>query len=378
MTRRSQIDHCGRGRHRGLSLVELMVSLAIGSALIVGAVAVYSNGRSTYALNESVARLQEQGRFVLSVLEPDLELAGYYGFTNSPEALRFVRGANPELVLATAGRLRQYPLPPDAPAPVPFAAIAASAHACGTNFALDVAMPVQGSDNVFLLGPGATAGCAPAGGAQPATDTLTVRRASIDPADAPEAGRVQIHGSRLRSRSSQLLFADGVAPGPIDDDNRIHDLVVRAYYVSRDSVGRAGHPALRVKSLTSIAGTPAFRDTEVMPGVEDLQVQFGIDTGDYDNDGAIDPGADANLDGIPESDGRATRYVDPDFPDLARFQVVAVRVWVRVRADQPEPGFVDNRSYEYANVRYQPAGEEARFRRVLMSRTLTLRNARTL
>jgi hypothetical protein len=174
------------------------------------------------------------------------------------------------------------------------------------------------------------------------------------------------------------MFFDGVAPAAIDADNRVHDLIVRAYYVAADSVERPGVPALRVKSLTSVAGNPAFVDTEVMPNVEDLQVQFGIDTGDYDNDGAIDAAVDVNNDGIPESDGRATRYVDPDFPGLDRAQVVAVRLWVRLRGEQPELGFVDDRTYRYANIEYTPAGNERSFRRVLLSRTIALRNARTL
>ena len=80
---------------RGLSLVELLVALAIGSVLIVGAVTVYSNSRSTYAVNESIARLQERGRYVMSVIEPDIELAGYYGYTNLPDTLRLVNGAAP-------------------------------------------------------------------------------------------------------------------------------------------------------------------------------------------------------------------------------------------------------------------------------------------
>jgi hypothetical protein len=33
-------------------------------------------------------------------------------------------------------------------------------------------------------------------------------------------------------------------------------------------------PALRVKSLTSISGHPAFVDTEVMPGIDDLQIEL--------------------------------------------------------------------------------------------------------
>ena len=363
----------------GLSLVELLVALAIGSVLIVGAVTVYSNSRSTYAVNESIARLQERGRYVMSVVEPDIELAGYYGFTNLPDTLRLVNGAAPSNVLATAPQLRQRPIPPMPAVPIAAPGLPASAQSCGTNFAVDVLTPVQGSNDEFELGPDRTGACDAFGsGAAADTDTLTLRRASAEPADDAEAGRLQIYASRLRSRTAQQLFADGVSPGAVDADNDIYDLIVRAYYVSGDSVENPGLPALRVKSLTSVAGNPAFVDNEVMPGVEDLQVQFGIDSGDYDNDGAVDADADVNNDGIPESDGRATRYVDPDFPDLDRLQVVSVRIWVRVRSDQPDPGFVDNRTYRYANREYTPAGAERNFRRLLLTRTIALRNARTL
>jgi len=365
-----------RASQRGLSLVELLVALAIGSVLIVGAVYVYSQGRNTYAINEAVARVQENGRYVLSVLEPDIELAGYYGFTNSPDTLRFVSGASPGTVYAVAAQMRQ-----QLPAPAVAVAVAnlpASAHECGTNYAVDVLAPVQGSNNDFALGPGAGAGCAPYGaGAVAGADTLTIRR--VETANAvPDAGRLQVYASRLRSRSAQQLFIDGNAPGPIDADNAVHNLVVRAYYIARDAVDRPGLPSLRSKSLTTVGGTAQFVEAEVMPGVEDLQVQFGIDTGDYDNDGLIDPGADVNGDGIPETDGRATRYVNPDFPGLDLAQVVAVRIWVRVRADAPEQGFNDARRYQYADVDYTPSANEARFRRVLMSRTISLRNSRTL
>jgi type IV pilus assembly protein PilW len=365
-------------RARGMSLIELMVALAISSSLIAGAVFAYAEYRRVYSVSEAIARVQEQARFALGTIEPDVELAGFYGFSNDPFSIRWVRGSAPNNVLATAPALRQRPLPPLAPAPVPAPDLPASAHVCGTNFAVDVGMPVQGSNNSFALGPGADAACDALGGGAVATaDTLTVRRAATDNR-AAEAGRVQIYASRFSSRTSQLLFADGNAPGPVNADNRIHDLRVRSYYIAQDSVDRPGLPALRVKSLTRIGGAPGFLDSEVMPGVEDLQVQFGIDSGDYDNDGVIDSAVDQNNDGIPESDGRATRYVNADFPGLDRLQVVSVRIWLRVRAEQLEPGFVDNRTYRYADVEYTPAGAERAFRRVLVARTVTLRNARTL
>jgi type IV pilus assembly protein PilW len=342
---------------------------------LVGTVYVYQNGRTTYAINESVARLQDQGRYVFSVLEPEIEMAGFYGFTNTAETINFVVGANPSAVVATAQRMRQRPLPPLPPAPVAVANLPAGAHECGTNFAIDLLTPIEGSNDAFELD------CDPsavAGGARAATDTLTIRHASGEPV-APRAGRLQLYAARLTSRTNQRLFSDGNAPSPvINADNRVHDVVVRSYYIANNSVDRPGVPALRVKTLTEAGGAAQFLDTEVISGIEDLQVQFGIDTGDYDNDGVIDAAADINNDGIVETNGRATRYVNPDFLDLNRFQVVAVRVWVRIRADQTERGFVDGRTYRYGNVVYTPAGADATFRRALMSRTITLRNSRTL
>jgi type IV pilus assembly protein PilW len=366
-----------RKLNAGLSLVELMVALALGSALIAGAVYVYSQSRSTYRVSENIARLQEQGRYVISVIEPDLELAGFYGFTNSPDALRLVRDGDAGLVVATASRMRQDPVTTGGAQP-PAVALPSGAHACGTNFAVDVLTTIQGSNDQFKLGPSRTSDCAPyQTGALENTDTLTVRHA--DPqTSTPRAGRIQVYASRFSSRSAHLLFADGRAPGIIDADNRVHDLVVRAYYVDKDSVEQAGFPALRVKTLSERGGSPTFDEDEVMPGVEDFQVQFGIDTGDYNNDGVIDAGVDVNGDGIPEADGRATRYVNPDFKDLARYQVVAVRFWVRVRSNQREPDVVDSNTYQYADTSFRPEGEQQHYRRILMSRTVTLRNARTL
>ena len=46
--------------------------------------------------------------------------------------------------------------------------------------------------------------------------------------------------------------------------------------------------------------------------------------------------------------------------------------------ERPEPELDDTRTYRYADVEYTPAGEERRFRRMLLSRTIMLRNSRTL
>ena len=354
----------------GVTLVELMIALVIGAVVVAAALQLYARGREIYRVNERIARLQEQGRVALSVIEPDIELAGYYGFTNFAAAVRFVRGSSPEVMLASAMQMRQFPARAGDALPTAVSGLPAGAHGCGVNFAVDVLMPVQGSNDAYAMGRPPTTGCnAYQNRPQPGADTLVIRRAETQ-ASSPEANRLQLYASRLKSRTSHLLFADGSAPGVVDGDHRVQNLVVRAYYVSQDSVGQRGFPALRSKSLARSGATASFADDEVMPGIEDLQVQLAIAPADADADAGAGAGAGA---GAVDA---AARYVNPDFADLPRVRVLAVRVWLRVRSDQPEPAYVDSRTYRYANVVYTPAGADQHYRRVLMSRTVAVRNAR--
>jgi type IV pilus assembly protein PilW len=360
-----------RRRAAGLSLIELLVALTIGSLIIVGAVFVYAQSRNNFALNETTARLQEEARYVLSLIEPDLQLAGFYGYTNSSDDFLIVDGTGSGI---PTSKLQQ--------ADPRFPGLTAATHACGDNFALDLMATVQGLNNItsdadFEPGPnadapGPTSGCARAS-VEPGSDSLTIRRASTTPAGA-SALRLQLYVSRLK-QTNQRIMLDGVAPGPVSAGvQEIRNLVVRTFYVASDSDERPGTPALR---MIALGDGQAFTDVEVLPGVEDLQVQFGVDTGDYDNDGIIDLDADVN--GVPDApNGFATRYVNADSPLLPGAQVVAVRLWLRLRAAEREVGFQDGRTYDYADTSFTPAGADAAFRRVLVSRTIQLRNARTL
>ena len=314
-------------RAGGFNLPELMIALTLGLFLVAAFLLVLQRCRASFAGNESLARLQDAARHALSVLVPDIEHAGFYGLNRGPAA-RLV-GSLP-----------------------------AGADACGTDFALALSVPAQGSDNHFRLGADAS-DCAPtasAGGARDEADTLTLRRASPSPV-APRAGRLQVYSQNRSITAPLLLFADGRAPGPVDPDHAVHDLEVRTYYVANDSVQRRGWPALRVKALTESRGAAQFRDEEILTGVEDLQVEMGVATLAVDGTSRVS-------------------YVAPDSPAARDGTVVAVRLWLRIRADTTEPGFNDDRTLTYANVSYSPSPADARIRRLLIERTVALRNAR--
>jgi type IV pilus assembly protein PilW len=336
-------------RARGFSLLELLVAMVIGLAVIAAFLIVLQRIRRDFAASESLAHLHDSARHASAVITSDIEHAGFFGPT-SVTAAEVVRGG---ATLAAGAALAQ---PDDTDAVAAVAGLPAGAHDCGVNFAVDLLQPVQGSDNHFALGRDA-GDCEPAasaGRASETADTLTVRRGSLAVA-TPRAGRVQLYSAALSSVSPLRLFADGNPPGPVDADHEIRDLEVRSYYIATDSVGRRGWPALRVKTLTESRGVAQFRDEEVMPGVEDLQVELAVATA--------------------QSGATVVRYLPPGSADRRTSRVVAVRFWLRLRSDVTEGGHRDDRILHYANVVFVPSDHEARQRRMLVERTVALRNA---
>ncbi|MCC7259014.1 MAG: PilW family protein [Gammaproteobacteria bacterium] len=306
-----------RRHERGVSLIEMMVTLVIGAFLMIGVIAIFSQTRSTYRTNDAVERLQENLRFALATVQPDIRLARNWGMHSMDHKVQVPAG-----IVVTC---------PD-----------------GTDitaWALDTAAGVQASDAAYTLP-------CPAfeDNYRPGTDVLVVRHASGQQT-VPTNGIVQVQSDRNRS----ILF-DGGAP-PASPACCTFDWQTHAYYIANSSSLGQNVPSLR--RMTLIAGV--LQDQEVIAGVEDLQVQLGVDRG-------------------PNPDNDVERYVDPshglvtvghaDFD--ANAKIIAVRFWLMLRSEQPEVGHVDAASYDYANVAdYMP---DDGIRRALVNKTIVLRN----
>jgi type IV pilus assembly protein PilW len=361
-THRQLLCTLTRGPQRGVSLIELMVAMTIGAVLIFGATQVYVNSRNAYGANEGVSRMQETARYAMSVIEPDVRMSNFWGLLKGAGA---ISGQASQTTAAGA------------------VAPGAAANVCGTNFAIDLSTNLQGDNNGYVLSATRQAGCnslndLDTGAAWPTTpvttaDTLTVRRASVFTNAAPTAGVLEVCTTRIAGR---LQSDTSVCSAP--PIGQLSNLIVDTYYVDQNSAQQAGLPALRRKTL-SAGGVLQFADQEIIAGVEDLQVQFGID-----------PSGNSGI---------ATRYVNPDAVP-ATAQIVSVRIWLLVRADSAEQGFTDDHIYEYgdrlqatgvtgdlnsaagAGMAYRPSlnpnatlAGPRHARRLLISRTIMVRNA---
>lgn len=75
-------------RQRGISLVELMVALVLGLLVVGGVYRVYLGNQQSYRLQESLARVQENGRFAVQLLSRDMRQAAYRGGCGQAAELR--------------------------------------------------------------------------------------------------------------------------------------------------------------------------------------------------------------------------------------------------------------------------------------------------
>lgn len=306
---------------RGLSLVELMIAVALGSVLCLAATTVLLKSKRAYLQDEQLARLQENGHYALRLLSRELSMAGFYG-----EAL-------PEEIM---------------PAGV-------GGNACYRHL-VDLSATFSHYDNVSASGKASSGEQLPSGCARPGdhlagSDVLVMRRAMDRPA--------QLRGESLVSMREQMLYLrvdrhgaglvrGTTAAGPFASLWRFHPQL----YFLRKYSRQAGDS---IPALCRIRLSPEARRTApvecLVEGVEQMQFEFGIDTnGDTHADHYV-----ATLSGV-----------DAD-------RVVLARIYLLVRTPLPLPGHTDPGRYVLGNAEYGAPGD-AYFRRVL-STSILLRNS---
>jgi Tfp pilus assembly protein PilW len=329
-----------------VSLIELMVALTIGLVLLGGTLAMYMKARDIYSTNDTVARLQENARYAMDLVESDVRMANFWGLMS--RSLFITNSActpSPAVISVTDSCKAETACPGGIK---------------GADWSFDADNYVDGLDGVTAADTLKTAttslDCKAAndGPTVDGTDVLVVRRASSDllpPGAAPAANTVYI----ASTRTSAEIFTDtvpsgysslGVASPPRYE---VRPFVTSVYYISQDSVGQAGFPALRRKQL----GTgPQLTDQEMLPGVEDLQLLFGWDTAGQDQ--------------------RADVYLSPGTRPTAG-SIVAVQVCMVVRSDVLDLA-LQNATYTDCRGNAVASGNH---RRMLISRTVQLRNRRS-
>jgi len=320
---------CKRQRD-GFSLVELLVAMAITLVVAAGVSRVFIATGHSYRLQDSLVRMQENARYALETLATDLRRAGYWGGVAD---LRRIEDHTP------SGSARGYRVAAD------------DGRCTGPDWALMLGNSVFGKDDSRR-----DYSCLPAGGGRTG-DILVVRYMAPWEVGGSTTPSFQPRQFYLRSSvfAGKLFRGADQAAHPVTGaPARVAELVARAYYIrapAGTAAGCASHGDIPALYRTTVSNGRLV-DAEITRGVEQLQMQYGIDG---DGDGSVD----RYIDAPPASDTSAWR------------RVIAVRFWVLLRAECPETGYTNRNRYRPGNVSLTPADG---YRRQLYSRTVYLRN----
>jgi type IV pilus assembly protein PilW len=87
-------------RQRGLSLVEIMVATTLGLVLMTGLIQIFISNKQTYRVQEAMARMQENGRYALRMITSDLRASGFRGCNarRTMESLNRLNGSSGSLL----------------------------------------------------------------------------------------------------------------------------------------------------------------------------------------------------------------------------------------------------------------------------------------
>ncbi|WP_163650608.1 PilW family protein [Modicisalibacter sp. 'Wilcox'] len=94
-------------RQRGVTLVELMIALVLGLLITAGIYQLFSASQRTHRLEQAVASVQENGRFLLNVFQRELRHAGF------PPACQGEAGAEGSLIINMSSSLKKDLFPND-------------------------------------------------------------------------------------------------------------------------------------------------------------------------------------------------------------------------------------------------------------------------
>lgn len=255
---------------QGLSLVELMIAMALGLLLTLGLTTLFVQNRNNFRQNEDFAGMQDSARFAMDVLTRDLLMAGYWGGIPDGSDIVIDTTATTGTGSLTVG------------------------NDCGPNqlstWAFDTATPIEflNQDETGTITD--TYGCIAQTDLAANTDVLAIRRvsgrATADVAGGATTATVYEHsfylkannitGTVLKTGAGSTHTLTAAVPAT---PNKFWRYTARIYFIQPyANTAGDGIPTLCRYELDHVS-SPTMVKTCLAKGVENLQIEWGIDVG---------------------------------------------------------------------------------------------------
>ncbi len=318
-------------RQSGMSLVEVMVAITISLILMAGAIQIFVGNKQAYRVQDSLAELQENGRFAIDTLKYAVRMADHWGSVEA-DAVKVGGGVS-------------------------------VSNDCATGWAVNPAVVSAAGQGYGIFGFEGQASsplgtCIPNADYAANTDVLVVRYGdgSAVPfsvaSDSANANRLYLQ-SEIQ-RQSVIVPGSGVTNAA---NTFYFPFKAEVYFIRPcnvrsgpqcDASADNGEPIPTLTRL-SLNGQSMTQQT-LISGVENFQLEYGVDT---DNDQEVEQWLTAN------------NVASSQWDD-----VMAVRLSVLVRSNTQDFTYVDvdNGQYDMAGVNDVPipTGREHYYRKVFM------------
>lgn len=276
---------------RGMTLIELMIAVVIGLFLVAVMGSIFVGSRTTFSAQESISRLQENGRFAVDTIAHDLRLSGFRGCLGQVRATPLVNTLNTPAALlydfgtpawgsrnTGAGWSPALQAPLAGLAPLPAGDVLVVRRPVGSGWSLIGEMASNTAPLVVTASPNFTQG-----------DLLLA---------ADCAGGVVLQATNVGPGAAGSIEHNagvaGISPGVstndlgrmLSNDAMVWRLQTVIYYLA-PSVRRPGEISLW--SYTAPTYDGSANAAELVTGVERMAVAFGVDTdGDFAADRFLD------------------------------------------------------------------------------------------
>lgn len=319
-----------RSRRRGFTLIELLISVVIGLLAIAAVGNVFMFTSRSYKQDDKISRTQDNLRFAMAQIAADIEMAGFFAQVNNPQN---------DVLVSTAAKA------------------AYTATTCTSAWVFEDLGALDTIGNATAAQIEAKFPCVT--GAKSGTDVLAVKRV-LGACVTPVAGTFYL---RTNGYENVINYgATGSPTGsvcpvtPTGTTVDVYQFYPVIWYVATDQ----GVPSLCREILTG-AGMQKDPGGCVAQGIEDLQLEFGMDT----------TGAAGTPDGVADF----FQSFDTTPPTAAeRSRMVAVRVHLLARSAERDPNYKNPKSYTVGNVAH-PVQNDGYYRKTLSSVVLVRNTA---
>jgi type IV pilus assembly protein PilW len=261
---------------KGLSLIELMISITLGLMLMLGVLNVFLGSKGAFVSQQAISRIQESGRFAIDYMNKEIRMAGFVGCASKVDASQITN----HLVLDADNFRWNYNTIIKGYTDTDAADIGLSDLVSGT----DVLEVVSASGSQALVTAATTATSIPVAVAEEASGCgATARYGGLCVNDilvVSNCQRAEIFKAGVLSTTAVEVAGTGTAAG----DNET-DLTGATF--------NEGAEVIKMRKLlfyieNNTAGVPSLwvwengTSTELVEGVEDMAIQYGIDADNND------------------------------------------------------------------------------------------------